>query len=180
LSVTRLVVLLRAINVGKRQAPMAELREACRVEGFEAVESYIQSGNLVLSADAGAAEVEAAIEKLVLERFGFHSDTIARTAGQWAAYARREAFPEAAASRPKALHLCLSKRPLKPDAAERLVERAALGERALVAGDALWVDFAGGVGASKLTPALIDRATGSPTTARNWNTVLKLHAMASG
>ena len=29
-------------------------------------------------------------------------------------------------------------------------------------------------------PALIDKAAGSPTTLRNWNTVLKLQAMASG
>jgi uncharacterized protein (DUF1697 family) len=175
----RFVVLLRAINVGKRQAPMAELRAACSAAGFDGVQSYIQSGNLVLDAGADAAEVEAAIETVVKERFGFHSDAIARSAEQWAAYARGGPFPDAEAARPNMLHLCLSKRPMRSDAAEALAARATLGERIAVAGGALWIDFAGGAGASKLTPALIDKAAGSPTTARNWNTVLKLHAMAS-
>jgi uncharacterized protein (DUF1697 family) len=34
------------------------------------------------------------------------------------------------------------------------------------------------VGTSKLTPSLIDKACGSPTTGRNWRTVLKLQEMA--
>jgi uncharacterized protein (DUF1697 family) len=44
-------------------------------------------------------------------------------------------------------------------------------------GDALWFHYPAGAGASKLTPALIDRAVGSPATARNFNTVLKLGEM---
>ena len=33
------------------------------------------------------------------------------------------------------------------------------------------------VGNSKLTPTLLDKAAGSPVTARNWNTVLAINAM---
>jgi uncharacterized protein (DUF1697 family) len=42
----------------------------------------------------------------------------------------------------------------------------------------LWLHYADGIARSKLTPALIDRATGSPVTARNWRTVQQLAAMA--
>jgi uncharacterized protein (DUF1697 family) len=79
---TRFVVLLRAINVGNRKAPMAALREACRDAGFADVESYIQSGNLVLSGDAEIAEIEAAIETIIATRFGFSSEAVARAAKQ--------------------------------------------------------------------------------------------------
>jgi uncharacterized protein (DUF1697 family) len=174
----RFVVLLRAVNVGKRKAPMAELRRACADAGFADVESYIQSGNLVLSADKHALEVEAAIEAIVTERFGFASEAIARTAAHWAAYAAGSPFPEAETARPSHLQLCLAKRPPKSDVAERLMERATLGERVVLTAGALWIDFAGGVGLSKLTPAILDKAAGSPVTARNWNTVQKLNEMA--
>jgi len=42
---------------------------------------------------------------------------------------------------------------------------------------AMWIHYPEGAGTSKLTPSLIDRAIGSPGTARNWNTVLKLEEM---
>ena len=67
----RFVDLLRAVNVGKRKSPMAELRRACTDAGFADVESYIQRGNLVLSSDRRANEVEAAIEAIIAEGFGF-------------------------------------------------------------------------------------------------------------
>ncbi|HET6605873.1 MAG TPA: hypothetical protein VFG62_04355 [Rhodopila sp.] len=76
------------------------------------------------------------------------------------------------------VHLCLSRDPVNPNAAEALAERAASGERLALAGGALWIDFgASGVARSKLTPSLIDKSCGSPTTGRNWTTVLKLQDM---
>jgi len=175
----RFVVLLRAINTGKRKAPMAELREACRVAGFADVQSYIQSGNLVLSGDGDAATIERSIEAVVERRFGFSAEAIARTAAQWSVYAAGSPFPEVEVERPGNLHLCLSKRAPNADVAERLMGRATLGERVILAGDALWVDFVGGVGESKLLPVVFDKFAGSTVTARNWNTVLKLQEMVS-
>lgn len=63
-------------------------------------------------------------------------------------------------------------------AVARLRERATV-EQIERSGDALWIHFAGGSGRSKLTPALLDRAAGSPVTTRNWRTVLKLEDLAS-
>jgi uncharacterized protein (DUF1697 family) len=176
---TRYIVLLRAINTGKRKAPMADLRAACREAGLGEVETYIQSGNLVLSSDDDAPGVEAAIEKLIVQRFGFSAEAMTRTAEQWSAYAAGSPFPDAETGRPNHLMLCLTKQPPSPDAVERLTGHATLGERIAWADGALWVDFVGGVADSKLLPAILDKAAGSTVTARNWNTVLKLHALAS-
>jgi uncharacterized protein (DUF1697 family) len=176
--VTRFIVLLRAINVGGRKAPMAELREACCEAGLADVESYIQSGNLVLSSDEAAEAIEAAVEAIIAQRFGFSSEAMARTTAQWSALADANPFPDAAAARPKHLHLGLAKRPIALEAIARIAERATLGERVALAGEALWIDFAGGVGESKLTPAVLDKAAGSTVTLRNWTTVLMLRAMA--
>ena len=61
---------------------------------------------------------------------------------------------------------------------EGLREHALSGERIVQVGDGLWIHYAGGVGRSKLSPALLDRLVGSPVTARNWRTVLKLDELA--
>ena len=74
--------------------------------------------------------------------------------------------------------LALSKRPLKPGAASALQERATRDEKVVQVGDALWIHFPQGVARSKLAPALLDRLAGSPVTARNWITVLKLRELS--
>jgi uncharacterized protein (DUF1697 family) len=170
-----MIALLRGINVGgHRRVPMAELRDLALAAGLSDVGSYIQSGNLTFAAALDAAAAEAALEKAIEARFGFAVDVIVRTAAQWARYAAGSPFPDAASARPNLLHLGLSKRPPKPDAAEKLKARAAAGERIELLGDAIWLDFGAGVARSKLSPAAIDKAAGSPVTARNWKTVLKL------
>ena len=148
---TRLIVLLRGINVGgHRKVPMEALRELCRELGFSRVESYIQSGNLVLSAPEGAEAVAAKLEPALARRFGFDIDLIVRTAAQWAGYAAGSPFPEAAEQQPNLLHLALSRQPLKPGAAAALRERAVAGEQVEASGDALWVNFPNGVARSRL------------------------------
>jgi uncharacterized protein (DUF1697 family) len=44
----------------------------------------------------------------------------------------------------------------------------------------LYIVFPNGMGTSRLTNALIERKLGTRGTARNWNTTLKLHALANG
>lgn len=78
----------------------------------------------------------------------------------------------------KMVHLYLSRDPVKSSAAKELDQKAQAGERIVLAGNALWIDYgATGVGRSKLSPLLIDKACGSPTTGRNWNSVMKIREM---
>ena len=174
----RSIALLRAVNVGGRKLPMAELRALCGELGWEEVETYIQSGNIVFAARGASEALEARLEDAIEARFGLDVPVIVRTARQWAAVAAANPFPGAARDEPNRLQLLLSKRPPHADAAEKLMERAQAGERVKAAGGALWFHFPEGVGRSKLTPALIDKACGSPSTGRNWRTIVQLGAMA--
>jgi uncharacterized protein (DUF1697 family) len=175
----RSIALLRAVNVGGRKLPMAELRALCSGElGWEEVETYIQSGNLVFRAKGGAAALEAELEAAIERRFELDVPVVVRTAAQWAALAAANPFAEAARDEPNRLQLVVSKGPLNADAAETLMERADAGESVEAAGGALWFHYRDGIARSKLTPALIDKVCGSPSTGRNWNTVLKLREMA--
>jgi uncharacterized protein (DUF1697 family) len=176
----RVIVLLRGVNVGgQRAVPMAELRQVAAAAGYAEIETWIQSGNLVLTTAAAPAAVEATLAPALARRFGFEVDVIARAAAAWARVIASNPFPDAAATRPSHLLVGFSKRPPSRDAAAQLRARATLGERVEVRGDAVWLDYAGGVGKSKLNPAALERAAGSPVTARNWTTVLKLAEMAT-
>lgn len=175
----KIVVLLRGINVGaSRKLPMAELRAAAKAAGFDDIETYIQSGNLILTAK-NAAAAEAAIEALIASHFKMKVEAIARTAKQWAAYARGSPFADAD-ERANFVHLGLSKNKPAAGAADKLSEKAAHGEEIVIEGDAIWADFKQGVGPSKLMPAVFDKAVGSTVTMRNWRTVQKLAEMVNG
>jgi uncharacterized protein (DUF1697 family) len=167
----RIIVLLRAVNVGGRKLIMADLRAAAEHHGFANVSTYIQSGNLLLTSDLEEAVVESEIEALIEREFGLAATAIARTADRFARLAATNPFPEAL---PNRLHLCLTKQPPRPGCAAAIQARGQHGERAQIAGEAVWIDFPEGAGSSKLTPAFLDKAAGSPLTARNWNTVQKL------
>jgi uncharacterized protein (DUF1697 family) len=174
-----MVALLRGINVGgNRKVPMAELCAAVTKVGLTEVQSYIQSGNVVF--DAGkmkAPQVTVLLEKTIKERFGFQVDVIVRTAAQWKKYAAGSPFPSAEQARPNLLHLGLCKSACNKNIADALEEAARSGEKIKLVGDAIWIDFISGVGKSKLTSTILDKAAGSTVTMRNWNTILKISEM---
>ena len=173
----RKVALLRAVNVGGRKLPMAELRALCRELGWGEVATYIQSGNVLFEAEGKPEVLEAALEKAIVACFGLEVPVIVRTGGQWAQYPAVNPFPKVGRDEPNRLMLLLSKQAPAADAAVRLQERASDGEKVERAGDALWIHYPAGAGRSKLSPSLIDRLVGSPATARNYRTVLKLQEM---
>lgn len=173
----RMVALLRAVNVGGRKLPMAELRALCRELGWSDVATYIQSGNVVFDADCAPAEAEAALEARIASVYGYDAPTVVRTAAQWAGYAPACPFPDAARATPNYLLMLVSKRPPAAGAAEFIQARAQAGEAVRQAGDAIWIHFPNGSGTSKITPTIIDKAIGSPATSRNHRTVVTLQEM---
>lgn len=176
---TRMVALLRAVNVGGRKLAMAELRELGAELGLEDVATYIQSGNLVFAARGKPAALEAELERAIEKKLGLKVPVIVRTAAQWSVYPDSVPFAAAARDEPNRLMLILAKAAPAVDAEAAIQARAAAGEKVKRAGDALWIHYPQGAGQSKLTPSLIDRAIGSPATSRNYKTVLKLGEMLS-
>src|SRR5688572_4437034 len=79
------IVLLRAINVGGAQLPMAELRAIAADLGATDVTTYIASGNLIADVPDDPDAFDRALERAVEERFGFFREVISRTPAQVAA-----------------------------------------------------------------------------------------------
>ena len=170
------VVLLRAIGPGNAM-PMAELRAMCSDLGMGDPQTYIASGNLLVRASQREPRrVAALIERGIRDRFpAVKTDAVVRAAKAWRAYAEGNPFAGDPPAVPKMLHLGLANEAPRADLLETLEARATNGERIRLAGDALWIDYGEiGAGQTKLTPAFINKAFGSPVTQRNLNTVNKL------
>ncbi len=173
------IALIRGINVGSaRKLPMSSLRSLCAELGLERPETYIQSGNLIVDTASDAAALNALLEKELTARFGFAVDVVVRAAADWKTYVTANPFAGDATALSKMVHLYISRRAPDPDAAETLRRSARPGERIALAEGALWIDYgANGVHGSKLSPSMIDKACGSPTTGRNWNSVTAISGM---
>ena len=157
---------------------MADLRALSGSLGLERPQTHIQSGNLLVDAKGDRTALRRLLEKEIAARFGFAVEVIVRTAAEWQSYVAANPFAADAKTVPRMVHLYLARDPLKSGAAQSLEQRTQTGERIDVAGGALWIDYgANGVHSSKLSPLLIDKACGSPTTGRNWNSVLKISKM---
>ena len=173
------VALLRGINVGgNRKVAMADLRGFLAKLGLEDAKSLLQSGNLVFRSDARTDELERLLEAEAEKRLGLQTDFFVRTAQDWKAIIARNPFPAAAENDPSHLVVMFLKE--APGRRERQALQAAITgpETVLSEGKQAYITYPAGIGDSRLTSRVIDRMLGTRGTGRNWNTVLKLGALA--
>ncbi len=96
----RYVAMLRAVNVGGTgKLPMADLKRMGEEAGFEAVGTYIASGNLVFRSAASESSVRAALEKALADYAGKRVAVHVRTAEELAALVGRNPFADRAPNR---------------------------------------------------------------------------------
>jgi uncharacterized protein (DUF1697 family) len=70
-------ILIRGINVGgKNKVSMVELKKCLEELGFSNISTFIASGNVIVTSDKRADEVQAQIEKALPESFRLDSDLI--------------------------------------------------------------------------------------------------------
>src|SRR5436305_434899 len=76
----RQAVLLRGVNVGAHnRIAMPKLREQLAGAGFEDVQTYVQSGNIVLSSGLAAETLAAKVAGVISAGFGLEIDVVVRT-----------------------------------------------------------------------------------------------------
>ena len=174
--------LLRGINVGgHKQVSMADLRDLLTRLGLADVRSLLQSGNLVFHANGRTpAQLERLLEEKTVKRLGLQTDFFVRTAKQWKDVVAHNPFSEEAARDPA--HLLVMFLKDAPSAVGvKALQAAITGPEVVRAGGKhLYIVYPAGIGRSRLTNAVIDKQLGTRGTGRNWNTVLKLDALAAG
>lgn len=73
------VAFLRAVNLPRRSTPMADVRRILTDAGFAGVQTYIQSGNVLVEGGAReSAEVASVASEVLGRHFGFEVPVIVR------------------------------------------------------------------------------------------------------
>lgn len=171
---TTYILLFRGVG-GATQLPVAPLREALTEAGFTGATTYINSGNALVRSPLPREKVIATVARLCKEKFGFDKAIFAPTAAEWEAVIANNPFPKMAEG--KHVHAALLAGPPAPAAIKALRSLAVGGEALKVVEGVAYIHTPNGFGTS-IFAARFDKGIGVVNTARNWNTVLKLGALA--
>jgi uncharacterized protein (DUF1697 family) len=177
------VILLRAVNVGSTgKLPMAAFRKLLADLGYRNVETYIQSGNAVVDAPGSASSVAKSVAAALEKLQGAPVPVLVRTHAELGRAIAANPYAAEAADGTKVHAVFLSGTPAAEKAAglEQIVlKNPTRSDRYHLAGDTLYLHLPDGAAESKFTAQALDRILGVTATARNWNTVLKLHTMSA-
>jgi uncharacterized protein (DUF1697 family) len=173
------VSFFRGINVGGNHlVKMAELKALHEALGLTGVQPYIQSGNVVFASDeADAQSLRERIEEGFAHRFGFRSQVYLRTTADIQEIIERSPFHRQPGKEPK--WVVITFLPTRSDPAdwEAAIRTYPGPEEVVLLGDELHLYYPNSIGTSKLAATALGKQLKSVGTARNWNTVLKLHEL---
>ncbi len=175
---TTFVALLRGINVGgKNKLPMDDLRILLRGLGFGNAQTYIQSGNVVFTAnEANHAGLSQRIEAAVEERFGFFVNVIILTVAEICEAVNSNPF-NFAAHDPSKFHLGIMSAQADDSAVENLRTKPQGSDQWSVLNKFFYLYTPDGIGKSVFSP-FVERTLKVPVTFRNWRTILTIIEMA--
>jgi uncharacterized protein (DUF1697 family) len=179
-SLTIHVGLLRAVNLSSHnQVAMSDLRDFLTQLGFGNPRSLLQSGNVVFqSTGRRSANLEGLLKAEAEKRLDLRTDFFVRTAEEWRAVVAANPFPEAAERDPSHLVVLFCKEAPSANDVKALQAVIKGPEVVRAEGKQAYIVYPNGIGRSRLTVALIEKKLGTRGTGRNWNTVLKLEALA--
>ncbi len=174
------IALLRAVNVGGTgKLPMADFRKLLEGLGYRNVETYIQSGNAVFEATGSAAKVTKAIADGLEKLLGSPVGVLLRIRDQLTQIIAGNPYSAESSDDGARVHAVFLSGVPAEAAIPGLSKIPVRRERYHHSGDTLYLHLPDGAAETKFTAKTLDRILAVTTTARNWNTVLKLHAMSN-
>lgn len=147
---------------------MKELASLCSGLGFQAVRTYIQSGNVIFESSLPEDAVRTRLEKALAVKMGKKIDVMVRTPAELGLVLSRNPFP---GKEPAKVAVAFLREPPPKDLAKNVIAPA--GEQVQLGKREIYVYYPDGMGRSKLKLPL----NGAATTVRNINTVAKLVSM---
>ncbi|WP_250433178.1 DUF1697 domain-containing protein [Hanstruepera flava] len=174
---TTFIVLLKGINVGgHKKVPMADLRALLEKEGFKNVQTYIQSGNVILqSAESNKLILETHISKTIQSHFGFEVSVLAKTRKELQRIFDNSPFAE---EKKKASYFMMLHDEPNAEAICEASQKVYEGEEYHIINDCIYYFHDKGLGKAKFNVNFFERKFQTFATARNYNTMIKLLSLS--
>jgi uncharacterized protein (DUF1697 family) len=173
------ISMLRGINVGGHKLiKMDKLRQSFEALGFEQVQTYIQSGNVVFKAGkVSTSGLSKRIEERILKDFGFSASVISRTSDELHQTIANNPFLNQPGTDPERLHIMFLSAAPAPAALKKLADLIAAPDLCRGLGREIHFYLPNGVSKSVLMKTPVDRILAVATTMRNWKTVNSIDQM---
>lgn len=169
----KFIVLLRGINVsGKNKLPMADLRDLLNDLGFQNVQTYIQSGNIVLESDKKKSEICSLINIRIKDKFNYDVPVLVRTVPEWKKVIDKYPF---SIDNPKIVAFVFLD---QKTTASNIDVKGINDDEYLIDNNMIYIHCPSGFAKTKLSNNLFERKLKVTATTRNYNTTLKLLAIA--
>jgi uncharacterized protein (DUF1697 family) len=173
----RFIAFLRAVNVGGRTVTMEKLRALFEALGFEGVETFIASGNVIFrSQSEDTAALRRTIEGRLREALGYEVTTFLRTESEVAAIARYEPFEASPLESALALNVGFLDEPLTAEAQGTLMALTTEIDDFHVNGREVYWLCRKKQSQSRFSNGLFERTLKVRATFRGVNTVVRLAA----
>jgi len=175
----RYVSILRGINVsGKNKIKMNELADLYRSLKYTAVETYIQSGNVVFESPAGSnLAIASRIEEGIHKNFGLQVPVIVRSKPEFRKIVSRNPFVSRSGIDPAYLHVTFLERQPKQESLATFAPSGLGADDYVVDASEVYLYCPGGYGKTRLSNTFLEKQLGVSATTRNWKTVSVLNEM---
>lgn len=172
------ITLLRGINVGgHKKVPMAELRQLLTKEGFEDVQTYIQSGNIIFRTSfTKEPDIEKKVNDVLSHHFGFEVSVLVRSRKALKKIFDNCPFEE---EKKKASYFAIFQSNLDEGLIEKAMQRTYEDEEFVITDNCIYFFAKNGYGKAKFSLNYFERLFKTPATARNYNTLLKLLSLSA-
>lgn len=167
------IAILRGINVGgHRKLPMAALRALLTNLGYENVQTYIQSGNVIfISEEQDQKKIATSITKTIKETYDYDVPVLVKTIAQWKKAIQNNPFTIDDIT--KYSITFLSETPPNVE-----IDINSKDDRFVIIDTEIYLHCPNGFGRSKLDNSLFERKLNVQATNRNLKTVQKLLVLA--
>lgn len=174
------ISILRGINVsGKNKILMTELKAMYAGLGYENVQTYIQSGNVIFTTKGktNAKTLIKDIESAIKQNFNFDVPVIIRTKEEWSELMHNNPYLHQKNIDPAYLHVTFLADPpekdiVVPDSGQYAPDSF------ILSGKEVYLHCPGGYGNTKLHNNFFEKKLKTGATTRNWKTVLQLAELA--
>ena len=174
---THIILLRGVMPTGKNKVPIARLREIALEAGYGRVQTWIQSGNLLLESGKDQDETAEHIRRLIRERIGPDLAVIIRSPEE-ILRALREC-PFQTGFLPERVFYAFPQTPLTEEAIAGLQALECMeGEEMRLGPGCLYLYIPGNAARTRLNNALLERTGKTAFTTRNLNTLSRLVQMS--
>jgi len=176
----KFIVLLRGINVsGQKKIVMADLREILKTLKFEEVETYIQSGNIILRSKEGHNDkIAEKVEKGIADNFGFDVPVLVKKYEELKTIFDNNPFNDPDDIEDKKIYFALLKQVPPLELIAEFKKNKFTNDKFVFTDQCVYLNYFNGAGQAKLTNNLIERKLKVSATSRNYRTMVKLLEMS--